>query len=185
MKPINYSLTLVIIGKNNADTYRNVERLLAPYDEKMEVKPYVCRSLADNINVINDDYRKFEHERARIDYPDDADSIIANIDSQFDLAINKAKNGDCKALAMLMNKWDVDSTTDDNGVSWSTYNPQSKWDHWLFVGKNSTKVRDLALMPFSVITPDGEWHEVTNENDFMNITADYAEHDCVLVNCHI
>lgn len=70
------------------------------------------------------------------------------------------------------------SECNGSGQRETTYNPKSKWDWWVIggrwdgdifdppkPGKNARKVGDMPspvpdnLIPFSILTPDGEWHQ--------------------------
>ncbi len=134
------------------------------------------------------------------------------------------------ARAELDAKPDPDcSDCHGSGHYTSTYNPDSKWDRYRIGGRwdgeiagkpadsadggfnfspeherldnNIARVKDMATVPFAILTPDGEWHErgqmgwwgiAHNEKpddawarEVEQIKAAYGDHHIVGVDCHI
>lgn len=136
--------TYVIIGPAG-DTETQVAQALAPFDEALEVEPY-----------------KVYLEQAEVD----------RMAGNYGL-----KSNDIPALIGKMPDWrGTEGGLDEVGLfSWSTANPHGRWDWYEiggrwdgpFHGRNVLKVRTLlkspALkdhLPFGIIAPDGEWHEI-------------------------
>lgn len=124
---------------------------------------------------------------------------------------------------------EVEEYTNDEGLP-STYNPKSKWDYWVIGGRWNGEIRnaprddgvgfnfgeefhqlseniirvkelDHKLVPFAVVTPDGNWHERGKmgwwamvrdekpdddwENEVMKLIQSHQDCWAIGVDCHI
>lgn len=110
-----------------------------------------------------------------------------------------------KIAAKLHKEFGGDWSVDDGGLFFFTnLNPDGKYDYWSFrsIEEDVWFVRDMPrdLLPFAVVTPDGQWHDTGEEQWDRDLTASerqaigqraYAlidQHpDCgaVALDCHI
>ena len=162
----------------------DVEELLAPYDENMEMSPYVAYTRAQ---AIAESKRRIEDYKngTYAEYLKDPDAYKERYGcSEEDAHIKYLKNEFPKHLEWTddehyedMAQWYKENDMiDDDGNLLSTYNPNSKWDWWSVGGRwqgclnlttghkvNEAQVYevdwDATPLPFAFITPDGEWHE--------------------------
>ena len=99
-----------VICKNPAD----VDKLLAPYNEELDVKPYIGRTKAEMI--ADGKKHKAMYEEKPEEYTWFSDFAEAQSDDDF---YNLEKQDYCEY--------------DNDGNELSTYNPKSKWD-WYSIG---------------------------------------------------
>lgn len=125
------------------DNLCDVDKMLAPYDEKLEVAPYICNTRDELIQdakstkeriekyiKIDKDYKVGEWDRLLLNAKSDEELYNAEIDS--------------------------DNSYDKDGNEISTYNPNSKWDWYSIDGrwnrllltkndgyKNYSKIKDI------------------------------------------
>lgn len=167
----------------------DVESLLAPYDENIEVAPYVKYTREQAIAEVRkeiEDYKNSLYAEFLADpeaYKEKAKKTAFN-EERYKSHINYLENEFPKMLKWTDEKcykykakWYKDNDMiDDNGNLLSTYNPKSKWD-WYSQGgrwgnglilKNGESTDEDYISeidweksgrPFAFITPDGEWHE--------------------------
>ena len=121
----HYLVGVIIEDINNIKD--EVAKVLAPYDENIDVEPYVRFTKQDIIDDINK-------------------RIAANNDYYVD------KYGhltDEEKYQEYYNSYKDDYEFDENGNELSTYNPNSKWDWWQIGGrfseKEATKIKDFQL----------------------------------------
>lgn len=154
----------------------DIEDNLAPYDENIEVEPYL----------------KYTKQQAI----DRAKKDIASGHYIYGSAMSKkeveAINADEGYYQYALKMWGY--TPDENGNLMSTYNPKSKWD-WYTVGgrwsgylpiydtdysADKTFVKDVdwdayfkenPSGPFCFVTENGEWHE-SAKMGYWGMTAD-------------
>lgn len=207
---------LVITQKHHEDTTpfiteAIVDKLMAPYDETKEVKPYVSMPYAEVRSMIDTDYRK-DSLKHLAEYGNAVVGKNVLHDSQevndaIDKALTVADNGDYSILSILVKEWSNDEL-DEHGNITSTYNKDAKWDWYKIGGRwdgemgnddNTTLVSELPedFKTFAVVTPDGKWHGrgnmgwwgiVSDEDEtynFNKVIEPYQDYDCVLVDCHI
>lgn len=135
--------------------------LLAPYDENMEVEPYIYETKAEIIE--NEKKIKTKIIEAR----EKGESLYADL-SMEEPYLTAETDEDFYNLG-----YDEDRDYDEDGNELSTYNPNSKWDWWTvggrwsgyFNGEDSItigeykKIIDDNTIPWAVIGPDGVWQE--------------------------
>ena len=150
--------TLLVIGED-------IEGKLAPYDENLEVTPYIGTTKGDLVEE-----RKEMIEEAK----------NPPKDTSIDYSVYK----EGMSLAEFCKAYH-DEEVDEEGNLLTTYNPESKWD-WYEIGgrwkgmlmeKSGEKrdqlrvnqlhpdqkivnIRDNLFYTFAVITQDGVWHEM-------------------------
>lgn len=102
----------------------DVDKLLAPYDENIEVKPYIGRTKAEMIAEGKKCKAMYEEKPEEYDWLSDFAKAQSNEDFY-----NLEKNDYCEY--------------DEDGNEFSTYNPKSKWDWYLIGGRwaDELKVR--------------------------------------------
>lgn len=100
------------------DKIEDLERMLAPYDESIEVEPYIYKTKEQLINTAKErkhNALKRKEERKELDKYD-LEYINANTDEE----LYKTVTYD-------------DKKYDENGNELTTYNPNSRWD-WYEIG---------------------------------------------------
>jgi len=183
---VTFVLVPTIEDGDRSDYESATEKLLAPYDEEREVKPY--RELfADqewNINKMREHYEVQD------------ESLEALLPHMKDWCGNEGYVEDGK-LGII-----------------TTYNPDSKWDWWVvggrwsdyFNGKSILPMSELPTdwhesgqTPYAVVTRNGEWHQKaemhwfgvsTNEQEpeaWRNECSEiFSGHqDCMIVVCDL
>lgn len=189
---MSHFLAIVIVPKRTRNIDAKVAKLLAPYDEKKKVRPYICASVnevrAKKEKVIKD---------------------IACGDTSEYLAPYRNGKIERMSLSEFARSW-YSQEVDENGNLLSSYNPKSKFDYYGISGRwkdefpeNVCPVSELPkdFSCFAIVTPNGEWHEkgkmgwwaiVTNEKpddswdlEVALILENYKDHLAVAVDCHI
>lgn len=141
---MSHYMVMVICRKGSGD---DVESLLAPYDENLEVAPYVrytkAQLIAEEIERINAARRS--HRAALAAESEEAYfELVRNSDERYYNNYSYAKNdipekiltvdvNDEEAVYGLLREEREDETFDEDGNYISTYNPNSKWD-WYEIG---------------------------------------------------
>lgn len=219
---MSHFVLAAIIPKHKADDYENhVKALLAPFDDKIDVEPYqrkcYCigylarfesRKKADELYDIDSLHRKY------LNAPE-------NRRPEIEKSFNVMKKAWKQAYKEVFDSHPLKDKPDPEceeckgtGTYESTYNPKSKW-HWYEIGgrwdgwvtdkpgDNVVEVQqflDSGLIPFAILTPDGEWHEegemgwfgisTNNKENWDDIARSIFEkykdgHLAVIVDCHI
>jgi len=163
----HYTVTVVLpeAPKNANHVNEMLNRILAPFDENVQVEPY-----RDHIKPAPADWRTTDINRIPWPY-----SVVREHDRDIDL-------GDNEAVAAFLNKRyapDEEYFVDEQGLyTMSTYNPESKWDWWsiggrwagfytLTNGRNADMARKGDILPaesdgghqtYAVIDAEGKWH---------------------------
>lgn len=167
----------------------DVESLLAPYDENIEVSPYVKYTREQAIAEVRkeiEDYKDSLYAKFLADPEEYKKKVKKNaVDEEgYKSHVNYLENEFPKMLEWTDEEcyeyeaqWYKDNDMiDDNGNLLSTYNPKSKWDWYSQGGRwsNSLILKNGEFTnedyiseidwgktghPFAFITPDGEWHE--------------------------
>jgi hypothetical protein len=125
-----------VIVDNTNDIESSIEKILAPYDENLEVEPYIYKTKAELIQQAKD-YKICIQRRT-----EEADHIITEYEQSY---------LDAQTDEELYNLWREDyNTYNENGDELSTYNPQSKWDWWVIGGRwsrenNIIQIKDFVL----------------------------------------
>lgn len=147
----HYSVAVI----TKTDKIDELQKLLAPFDEHIEVEPYICRTKEDMIEFARSVKRKFE-------------VFFNKFESKYVAAETDEDLYNCV--------YSEDSIYDEDGNELSTYNPNSKWDKYYIGGRysyqlrrinSSTKYNQLQLKYIdftdfftnAILTPDGQWLE--------------------------
>jgi hypothetical protein len=183
---------------------------MRPYDEGLEVEPYVSYSV--------------EQARAELDRDiDRLERIIERRDPAYKLDRCRellAVLRDTTAEARYREYVEHHDRFNARGEPLSTSNPASKWDWWVVGGRwhgwitgkkhagrdlveNNIAPTEQALasgvIPHAIITPDGQWHErgrmgwwavlLTEDDDWdakaREILAGYPGHQLLILDAHI
>ena len=160
---------------------KDIEQLLAPYDESITYPPYIQytkeqaiaktrKEIEDYKNGLYAEYiadpvayiEKHQPSRKHLDY----------IKNEFPKRLNWTDE-ECYEE---QKQWYEEYNIDEDGNLMSTYNPNSKWD-WYQVGgrwngnlitkegnnTNEDFVNQIdwekTMVPFAFVTPDGKWYE--------------------------
>lgn len=120
---------------------QNIEDLIAPYNENIEVAPYIAETKQEIIErgweKRNDYIYNLKRDPAYYSSWHMDDFVYATSDDEIYNAMANSYN---------------DEAYDEDGNRWSTYNPVSKWDWWSYGGRFSDM---LKLKPDSErIDPD-------------------------------
>ena len=158
------------------DKNTTVDKLLAPYDENIELSPYVLYTKEQAIAKVRSEIEAFRngiykeyledpvkykenwgHNKNHIDY----------LENEFPKKLNWTDEECYEDIA----KWKrEDGMVAEDGSILSTYNPNAKWD-WYHVGgrwrgripgdevKMSEVNIDKIDPPYAFVTTDGEWVE--------------------------
>jgi hypothetical protein len=142
---------------------------MAPYDEALEVAPYVCYSLPQARAELEADIKRFER-------------IIEQQNPVYNLEKCQEVFAELRTTTpeeKYREYIDFHQHFDGDGEPTSTYNPNSKWDWFVIGGRWDGWINDResgkraivdniastgdALqrnkIPHALITPDGQWHE--------------------------
>lgn len=209
---MSHFYTLVILPDGKFDESA-VGRLLAPYDENLEVPEYDrrCGCVGGSAetaasNQMQAELGTWETVRAEFSKRADASEEIWKAEVYKPRRARKAE-----LLAAHPDKDKPDPECEDcngTGAYRSTYNPKSKWDWWVIGGRwgdvasrGHAKVSSLVerRLPFAIVTPDGEWYGkgrmgwwgmVSDEKDdwpdqARAILAQYPDHIGVVCDLHI
>lgn len=178
--------TVYVFSNNDG---ADVEDLLAPYNENMEVASYVKYTKKQAIAKVRKEIEDYKHDlyaEFLADpeaYKEKAKKTAFNKE-RYKSHINYLENEFPKRLNWTDEecyeeeaKWyKDDDMIDADGNLLSTYNPKSKWDwyeeggRWSgsLITKGNTKTNkdfvseidwEKTPYPFAFITPDGEWYE--------------------------
>jgi len=162
------------------DSKFNVERLLAPYDENLDVDWYHrCDVQQSDIDV----FKKYVDKN----YPDDR---------YLSLQDKYTKYGEEWNGPNVEWRFDYDKDGIQTIQEWTTYNPKSKYDYYSIIG---CELPDYV--PYAFVTPDGEWHsqgrmgwwacsfDEMSDRKWKSIYKDavkkYKSNDITLIDCHI
>lgn len=134
--------TVAVVTKEDSDA--EVERLLAPFDENLEVEPYICNTKAqivervrDRIAKLREDMKlfaedKYDTERYRV-YWLSEENVNPRTLQQYYAELLSCENKTDEEIYQWYRDGDDDDCYDENGNELSTYNPNSKWD-WYSIG---------------------------------------------------
>lgn len=110
------------------DGKKSVEELLAPYDENIEVTPYVELTRQQMIEKALE--RKKDYEQRDRSGKEITDWMKEYINANTDEELYQCE-------------FDSDCSYDENGNQLSTYNPDSKWDYWIVGGRCNGKLKAI------------------------------------------
>lgn len=200
----------IIIPPEQADNVEGfVDQQMQPYDESIEVAPYVCYSLEQAAADIADTIHRLELIISRKESFYDLDKCRQNIE-ELRRTTPEQKYEDYRRHCETLN---------DKGEPMSKYNPASKWDWYVIGGRWSGWLNDVESdkhgyidnmtsteeaiarkkVTHAIVTPEGIWHErgrmgwfasLLTENEHwdreaLQIFARYPDHQVVLVDAHI
>ena len=161
---------------------KDVEDLLAPFDENIEYAPYVEYTKAQAITEARKQIEDYKHSRIYQEFLADPEAYkekhkdnpghIEYLEKEFPKKLNWTDD-ECYED---MRRWYEDDMVDEDGNLYSTYNPNSKWDWYETGGRwsgglitkegketNEDYVNqidwDKTSCPFAFVTPDGKWYE--------------------------
>ena len=172
---MSHYLTLVLVPHDTPDCARTVQTQLAPYDEAIQVPPYVvpcacighlaeqaARAIADqNVEPWHTLYTRYHamppSERPALDVWMAA----------WNATVEQAR----KAHPLDQRPDPTCPECDGTGLRTTTYNPESHWDYWRIGGRwdgwlspnNLLPACDAAAahkIPFALLEPDGTWHDL-------------------------
>lgn len=198
---MSHFIVLVFTKKDG----RDVDELLAPYDENIVMAPYVKYTRQQAIDEVRREIENYKNS-TYAEYLKDPVAYEAKCNNQEH--INYLKNKFPKKLNWTDDEcyedekqWFDDDMVDSNGDLLSTYNPNSKWD-WYVVGgrwsgyldlKDGSSVDEAYVnevdwsknVPFAYVTPNGIWNEkgemgwwacVSNEKDENEWKREFIEY---------
>lgn len=199
----------IIIAPEVADTENFVQQQMQPYDESIEVAPYVCYSLEQAAADIAATIHRLELIISRQESFYDLDKCRANLDELRRMTPEEKYRAYCQYCDQF----------NDKGEPISRYNPVSKWDWYVIGGRWDGWINDLETdqhsyadntasteqviarkkVPHAIITPDGVWHQrgrmgwwailaTENENwddEALRLLGKYPGHKVVLIDAHI
>lgn len=204
----HYTLA-IIIPPNVTDIHGFIAEQMRPYDEAIEVAPYVCYSVEQAARDIADELHRLE-------------LIVKRQETFYDLekcrrAIERLRR--TKPDERYQERLGHFDRFNQKGEPVSTHNPAGKWDWYVIGGRwagwlNDSKSSSECLsdntasteaviarnkIPHAILTPDGLWHErgrmgwfailaTENENwdtDALKLFAQYPAHQVVIVDAHI
>jgi hypothetical protein len=113
----------VIIPKDKLENEDILSEMLAPYDEAIEVEPYVYRTKEQIIKMCREYKEQYNSNPEKYDYLSHYKDCVTDEDLH-------------KAYIEFHKKYE-DEKFDEEGNELSTYNPDSKWDWWTIVGRFS------------------------------------------------
>lgn len=178
--------TVYVFSNNDG---ADVEDLLAPYNEGIEVAPYVKYTKQQTIARIRkeiEDYKNGVYKEYLSDpeaYKKKTKKNAYNIERYnehmhyLEVEFPKKLDWTDEECYEDLAKWyREDNMIDDNGNLLSTYNPNSKWDWYETGGRwagglitkdgretNEDYVSEIDWnetgYPFAFVTPNGKWHE--------------------------
>lgn len=153
-----------------------VSELLAPYDENIELAPYVLYTKEQAIAKVRSDMEKYrdsiykEYLADPVKYKEkwgNNKNHINYIENEFPKILKWTDEECYEEIA----KWKrEDGLVAEDGSILSKYNPKSKWDWYQIGGRwsnsipgDEVKMSDILIekieTPYAFITPDGEWVE--------------------------
>lgn len=176
---MSHSAVLVIGPK----TTEELEAVLEPFDENIEVPKYINVTKAQQIESYRTRIAVALANRDKYlawEAPYGKDSYVRNNQDHVNWILSGAPAEDSLTDDELWDSkivTDGDEDRDADGNIWSTYNPKAQWDwyalggRWdggltLVDGSEANQVDSLSLLDlkktgatFAILTPEGEWIE--------------------------
>lgn len=167
--------TVAVITKGG--TEREVDALLAPFDENLTVGSYVSKQ-----QIINKQKNEVEDYKNGLyqEYLNDPKKYLAECNNEshkkyISEGFPKKMEWTDEQLYQDGISWEEDDDIMSDGSVFSEYNPKSKWD-WFVIGgrwKNSLELNDGSFVDtskikdvnydkfsaFAMLTPEGDWLE--------------------------
>ena len=163
------------------DNGKDVDELLALYDESIEYAPYIQYTKEQAIKKVRKEIEDYKHSCYYTEYLADPAAYKAKhnntdhinyLENEFPKKLNWTDD-ECYEY---QKQWYESEMIDEDGNLLSTYNPNSKWD-WYSIGgrwsgglitKNGDHVDEAYVnevdwdqtgIPFAFVTPIGMWKE--------------------------
>ena len=207
----HYTVGILIPTEKLPQAKQFIAEQLAPYDEKLQVAPYICYDL-DQADVdrkcrirdlellLASDHKNYNVEYCRTSLRQLQDMTSQEFYEEY-LQGHDLFDEECRPLS-----------TYNPASRWDWYVIGGRWDGWLTGRETSTnsvddnaapvaEVLENGRFPFALLTPDGQWHEkgkmgwfaiALNEKDddvwqaeLRQILERYQDHHMVLVDAHI
>lgn len=130
--------TVAVITKTNPNKTYELEELLAPFDEGLEVEPYIGRTREEIIEAAKErkeSWKKRIEEETSIDTL--KEMLIAPKYQWARKYLSAETDEDFHNAEAYIEECDID------GNEWSTYNPNSKWDWYSIGGRWCDALRTL------------------------------------------
>ena len=188
--------TVFVFSENEG---ADLEELLAPYDENLDVPKYVEYTKEQAIAHEREEIEGYKDSWIYKEYIKDPEKYKAeHADNPahikyLEVEYPKRLKWTDEQCYEEIRSWYEDDMVDDEGNLYSKYNPKSKWD-WYEIGgrwdgalvsKDGQGVNECYAgkidwektdTPFAFITPDGEWHE-KGKMGWWAIVSDEKEKD--------
>lgn len=125
----HFTVAVITTGEY-APNEEEISNLLEPYDENIEVEPYVEMTfdeVKENLRNRSEEY--FRNTKAKGAEPD------INTVKLYKSIMNALDTNNDDEIKRLAKEYYGEDSIDDNGNYVSTYNPMSKWDWWEIGGR--------------------------------------------------
>ena len=177
---------------------KNVEELLAPFNENIEYKPYVEYTRDQAIEKVRKDIEKYKNDvyaeylADPKKYEEEWSHRPQHINYVKNIFPQKLKWTDNECYDYEARRYEPEMIA-ENGDLLSTHNLKSRWNWYTIGGRwdrllktkygisdNIAYVSEVdwnETIPFAFITPDGEWHENGKMNWFGIVTDEKKESD--------
>lgn len=165
--------TVAVISRTG--TEEEVEKLLAPFDENMEVEPYLHRTKEQIIEKGRERHEKALKEIQEFE-KDKLIDILTNPGYDWYRCILNANTDE--------DFYEIEAYEDmlgEDGNEYSTYNPDSKWDWWDIGGRWGCSLRDyngnyhntlkIANWDYNYIDPE----DIAQYSRFWEVAVEGAE----------
>lgn len=188
---MSHFMVTVLVPKDTQDIVDKANELLAPYDENINVAPYIYKT-REELLLEKEEVTKQVNSVNCPDYLKDYRGKIEKM-----------------SLAKFVRDFHGKEVDEEENLL-TTYNKKSRWDWYVIGGRwdgtlpnNICPVSEIPkdFTCFAIVTPDGEWHErgrmgwwaiVMNEKDEMGwefvqsaLFAAYKDCTAVGVDLHI
>lgn len=147
------------------DTSPDIYQLLAPYNENLEVKPYVTQTHEEAIQTIKqqlDNMADYVEQHSDENDPHYNEITLNYYNNTLNYCAEKTDE-ELYDYYVLKNGYEED----ENHNIISTYNPKSKYDYW-------SEIDDMTLKAFLNEEPElsdeeiaQEWHDLTRHGGFL------------------
>ncbi|SRR6266851_8556022 len=169
-------------GTQRADIEGFLADQMAPYNENIEVEPYVCYSLDEAKADIEAEIRRFEQILGRNDQDHNLEKCRKHLD-QLRTTTPEGKYAEYVRYHESFNDQGEPISTYNADSKWDWYRIGGRWDGWITGNEQSSdggfnfgthhetvannmattkQAIDRGIIPHAIITPDGQWHERGN-----------------------
>jgi len=179
------------------DGGRDVDDLLAPYDERIVYPPYIISTKEQTIKKVRKNIEDYKNGRYA-EYLADPEKYKSNCSNTqhieyLEKEFPKKLNWTDEECYESERQYYEDDMVDEEGNLLSTYNPNSKWDWYEVGGRWSGSIVtndgdevdswlakgvnwDKTAIPFAFVDPSGKWHE-RGQMGWWAIVTDEKEKD--------